>query len=120
MADLFVTSGLKAAGYEYINLDDCWALPQRDAGGNLVPDLVRFPDGIKAVADYIHSKGLKIGIYTSAGTKTCNSAGFPGALGHEYQDAALFASWGSTTSSTTTATTRASTRGSATRRCATR
>jgi alpha-galactosidase len=51
MADLFVTSGLKAAGYEYINLDDCWALPQRDADGNLVPDPVRFPNGIKAVAD---------------------------------------------------------------------
>jgi alpha-galactosidase len=94
MADLFVTSRLKDAGYEYINLDDCWALPQRDADGNLVPDPVRFPNGIKAVADYVHSKGLKIGIYTSAGTKTCNSAGFPGALGHEYQDAALFASWG--------------------------
>jgi alpha-galactosidase len=94
MADLFVTSGLKDAGYEYINLDDCWALPQRGADGNLVPDPVRFPNGIKAVADYVHSKGLKIGIYTSAGTKTCNSAGFPGALGHEYQDAALFATWG--------------------------
>jgi alpha-galactosidase len=94
MADLFVTSGLKDAGYEYINLDDCWALPQRDAQGRLVPDPVRFPNGIKAVADYVHSKGLKIGIYTSAGTKTCNSAGFPGALGHEYEDAAQFASWG--------------------------
>jgi alpha-galactosidase len=94
MADLFVTSGLKEAGYEYINLDDCWALPQRDAEGNLVPDPVRFPNGIKAVADYVHSKGLKIGIYTSAGTMTCNSAGFPGALGHEYEDARQFASWG--------------------------
>jgi alpha-galactosidase len=94
MADLFVSSGLKDAGYEYINLDDCWALPQRDAEGHLVPDPVRFPNGIKAVADYVHSKGLKIGIYTSAGTKTCNSAGFPGALGHEYEDAAQFASWG--------------------------
>ena len=94
MADLFVTSGLKDAGYEYINLDDCWALPQRDAQGRLVPDPVRFPNGIKAVADYVHAKGLKIGIYTSAGTKTCNSAGFPGALGHEYEDAAQFASWG--------------------------
>jgi alpha-galactosidase len=94
MADLFVTSGLKDAGYEYINLDDCWALPQRDAQGRLVPDPVRFPNGIKAVADYVHSKGLKIGIYTSAGTKTCNQAGFPGALGHEFEDAAQFASWG--------------------------
>jgi alpha-galactosidase len=94
MADLFVSSGLKDAGYEYVNLDDCWALPERDAEGRLVPDPVRFPNGIKAVADYVHSKGLKIGIYTSAGTKTCNQAGFPGALGHEYEDAAQFASWG--------------------------
>ncbi len=100
IADLFVSSGLKDAGYEFVNLDDCWARPQnspegsRDENGNLVPDPVRFPNGIKAVADYVHSKGLKIGIYTSAGTRTCNGAGFDGALGHEYQDAALFASWG--------------------------
>ncbi|MFF0723973.1 NPCBM/NEW2 domain-containing protein [Streptomyces sp. NPDC004134] len=94
IADIFVERGLKDAGYEYVNLDDCWALPQRDANGKLVPDPVRFPDGIKAVADYVHSKGLKIGIYTSAGTKTCNSAGFPGALGHEESDAMQFAEWG--------------------------
>ncbi|WP_438302795.1 NPCBM/NEW2 domain-containing protein [Streptomyces sp. HUAS TT11] len=94
IADLFVDEGLKAAGYQYVNLDDCWALPSRDADGKLVPDPVRFPDGIKAVADYVHSKGLKLGIYTSAGTKTCNSAGFPGALGHEYSDAQQFADWG--------------------------
>ncbi|QUQ62677.1 NPCBM/NEW2 domain-containing protein [Kutzneria sp. CA-103260] len=94
IADLFVSSGLKAAGYQYVNLDDCWALPARDAGGNLVPDPVRFPDGIKAVADYVHAKGLKFGLYSSAGTKTCNTAGFPGGLGHEKQDAALWASWG--------------------------
>jgi alpha-galactosidase len=94
IADLFVSSGLKDAGYQYVNLDDCWALPQRDAAGNLQPDPVRFPNGIKAVADYVHSKGLKLGIYSSAGTKTCNSAGFPGGLGHEQQDANLWASWG--------------------------
>jgi len=94
IADIFVERGLKDAGYEYVNLDDCWALPERDANGKLVPDPVRFPDGIKAVADYVHSKGLKIGIYTSAGTKTCNSAGFPGALGHEESDAMQFAEWG--------------------------
>jgi alpha-galactosidase len=94
IADLFVDKGLKAAGYQYVNLDDCWALPQRDSEGKLVPDPVRFPDGIKAVADYVHSKGLKLGIYTSAGTKTCNDAGFPGALGHEYSDAQQFADWG--------------------------
>ncbi|MER6983922.1 NEW3 domain-containing protein, partial [Streptomyces carpinensis] len=94
IADLFVDKGLKDAGYQYVNLDDCWALPARDANGLLVPDPVRFPHGIKAVADYVHAKGLKLGIYTSAGTKTCNSAGFPGALGHEYSDARQFADWG--------------------------
>ncbi|MEU6260716.1 NPCBM/NEW2 domain-containing protein [Streptomyces sp. NPDC047043] len=94
IADIFVEKGLKDAGYQYVNLDDCWALPSRDADGRLVPDPVRFPNGIKAVADYVHSKGLKLGIYTSAGTKTCNSAGFPGALGHEYSDARQFADWG--------------------------
>ncbi|NUP24590.1 MAG: alpha-galactosidase [Streptomyces sp.] len=94
IADIFVEKGLKDAGYEYVNLDDCWALPTRDANGKLVPDPVRFPGGIKAVADYVHAKGLKLGIYTSAGTKTCNPAGFPGALGHEYSDARQFADWG--------------------------
>ncbi|QUI30448.1 NPCBM/NEW2 domain-containing protein [Streptomyces alfalfae] len=94
IADIFVEKGLKDAGYEYVNLDDCWALPERDVNGKLVPDPKRFPQGIKAVADYVHSKGLKIGIYTSAGTKTCNSAGFPGALGHERSDAQQFAEWG--------------------------
>ncbi|MFI6643969.1 NPCBM/NEW2 domain-containing protein [Streptomyces sp. NPDC050504] len=94
IADIFVTKGLKAAGYEYVNLDDCWALPRRDANGRLVPDPARFPNGIKAVADYVHAKGLKFGIYTSAGTKTCNNAGFPGGLGHEYSDARQFADWG--------------------------
>ncbi|WBB60709.1 NPCBM/NEW2 domain-containing protein [Streptomyces sp. WMMC500] len=94
IADIFVEKGLKDAGYEYVNIDDCWALPERDANGKLVPDPVRFPDGIKAVADYVHSKGLKFGIYTSAGTKTCNQAGFPGSLGHEESDAQQFADWG--------------------------
>jgi len=94
IADLFVSRGLKTAGYQYVNIDDCWALPQRNSQGNLVSDPARFPNGIKALADYVHGKGLKFGIYTSAGTKTCNTAGFPGALGHEKQDASLFASWG--------------------------
>jgi alpha-galactosidase len=58
-----VANGMKAAGYEYVNVDDCWALPNRDANGNLVPDPVKFPHGIKAVADYVHSRGLKFGIY---------------------------------------------------------
>ncbi|MFL4902505.1 NPCBM/NEW2 domain-containing protein [Streptomyces sp. MMS24-I2-30] len=94
IADIFVAKGLKDAGYQYVNLDDCWALPSRDADGKLVPDPVRFPGGIKAVADYVHEKGLKLGVYTSAGTKTCNPAGFPGGLGHEYSDAQQFADWG--------------------------
>ncbi|WP_410633433.1 carbohydrate-binding protein [Amycolatopsis sp. cmx-4-83] len=94
IADIFVSKGLKDAGYTYVNIDDCWALPSRNPAGDLVPDPARFPHGIKALADYVHGKGLKFGIYTSAGTKTCNTAGFPGALGHEQQDANLFASWG--------------------------
>ncbi|MFF8919447.1 NPCBM/NEW2 domain-containing protein [Streptomyces sp. NPDC015032] len=94
IADIFVEKGLKDAGYQYVNLDDCWAKPQRNADGELEADPQRFPNGIKAVADYVHSKGLKIGIYTSAGTKTCDSIGLPGALGHEYSDARQFADWG--------------------------
>ncbi len=94
VADIFVAKGLKDAGYQYVNLDDCWALPQRDAAGKLVPDPRRFPNGIKALADYVHSKGLKFGIYTSAGVKTCSATGFPGALHHEKSDAQQFAAWG--------------------------
>ncbi|ARF54252.1 hypothetical protein B1H19_08630 [Streptomyces gilvosporeus] len=94
IADLLTAKGLKDAGYRYVNLDDCWALPARDGGGRLVPDPKRFPHGLKAVADYVHAKGLKFGIYTSAGTKTCNENGFPGALGHETSDARQFADWG--------------------------
>lgn len=94
IADIFVEKGLKDAGYQFVNLDDCWAKPQRNADGKLEADPARFPNGIKAVADYVHSKGLKLGIYTSAGTKTCDSVGLPGALGHEYSDAQQFADWG--------------------------
>jgi alpha-galactosidase len=95
VADSFVSLGLKSAGYKYVNIDDCWAEPARDSSGNLVPNHTRFPSGIKALADYVHSKGLKFGIYTSAGTKTCNgTGGFPGGLNNEQRDANLFASWG--------------------------
>ncbi|MFI6062902.1 NPCBM/NEW2 domain-containing protein [Streptomyces sp. NPDC051286] len=93
IADIFVEKGLKDAGYQYVNLDDCWAKPQRNADGKLEADPVRFPNGIKAVADYVHSKGLRLGIYTSAGTRTCEGT-MPGALGHEYSDAQQFADWG--------------------------
>jgi alpha-galactosidase len=93
-ADALVRTGLAAAGYRYVNLDDCWAAPERDAGGSLVADPVRFPSGIAALADHVHRRGLLLGIYTSAGTRTCAAAGFPGALGHEQQDAATFAAWG--------------------------
>jgi alpha-galactosidase len=91
-ADFFVSSGLKDAGYKYVNIDDCWLEKSRSADGHLVPDPVKFPDGIKGTADYVHSKGLKIGIYEDAGTKTC--AGYPGSLGHEQTDADDFAAWG--------------------------
>jgi alpha-galactosidase len=91
-AQAMVSSGMKAAGYEYINIDDAWMDTVRDAQGRLQPDPKRFPHGIKALADYVHSLGLKIGIYESAGTKTC--AGFPGSLHHEKTDAESFAKWG--------------------------
>ncbi len=91
-ADFFVSSGMKAAGYRYVNIDDCWLTHQRDAQGRLVPDPAKFPDGIKGTADYVHSKGLKLGIYEDAGTQTC--AGYPGSLGHEKIDAQTFADWG--------------------------
>ncbi|WP_037914577.1 glycoside hydrolase family 27 protein [Actinacidiphila yeochonensis] len=91
-ADYLVSSGLKDDGYTYVNIDDCWLTKSRDASGNLVPDPAKFPDGIKGTADYVHAKGLKLGIYEDAGTATC--AGYPGSLGHEQQDAASFAAWG--------------------------
>ncbi|XWS68399.1 hypothetical protein CRYUN_Cryun04dG0086700 [Craigia yunnanensis] len=92
-ADAMVSSGLSALGYEYINLDDCWAELNRDSKDNLVPKASLFPSGMKALADYVHNKGLKIGIYADAGTLTCSKK-MPGSLGHEQQDANTFASWG--------------------------
>jgi alpha-galactosidase len=91
MADAVVKSGMKDAGYQYVNIDDCWQV-NRDANGNIVADPQRFPRGMKAVGDYIHSLGLKFGVYSDAGSKTC--AGRPGGLGHEYQDAIQYAAWG--------------------------
>jgi alpha-galactosidase len=90
-ADAMVLSGMKDAGYQYVVIDDCWQIA-RDSLGFIVADPQRFPSGIKALADYIHSKGLKFGIYSCAGDKTC--AGRPGSRGHEYQDALMYAKWG--------------------------
>lgn len=92
VADIFVSEGYKDAGYEYIVIDDCWSLKERDQNGNLVVDPVKFPSGMKALADYIHAKGLKFGMYSCVGTHTC--AGYPGSFEHEFQDAQLFAEWG--------------------------
>ncbi|GAA0140249.1 galactosidase [Lithospermum erythrorhizon] len=92
-ADALVSTGLAAAGYHYVNLDDCWAELNRDSKGNFVPKKSTFPSGIKALADYVHSKGLKLGIYSDAGSQTCSKT-MPGSLGYEEQDAKTFASWG--------------------------
>jgi alpha-galactosidase len=89
IADSMVSSGMKDAGFTYIVLDDGWMAMERNANGDLVPDPVKFPNGIKAVADYVHAKGLKFGLYNCAGTKTC--AGYPGTRGYEYQDARFYA-----------------------------
>ncbi|GAA3573007.1 hypothetical protein GCM10022222_66580 [Amycolatopsis ultiminotia] len=92
-ADALVSSGLEDAGYQYVNIDDCWAEQNRNAEGRFEPNHERFPHGIKALADYVHGKGLKLGIYTSAGTMTCANT-MPGALDHEDVDAQTFADWG--------------------------
>jgi alpha-galactosidase len=91
-ADIMVSSGMRDAGYTYVNIDDCWMTGSRSSSGQLVPDPSKFPHGISGVAAYVHGKGLKLGIYESAGTTTCQ--GFPGSIGHEQTDANTFASWG--------------------------
>ncbi|MET7420936.1 NPCBM/NEW2 domain-containing protein [Dactylosporangium sp. NPDC005555] len=91
-ADAMVSTGLRASGYTYVNIDDCWMAPTRDAQGRLRPDPTRFPGGIAAIADYVHARGLKLGIYSSAGTATCQ--GLPASLDHEVTDAQTWASWG--------------------------
>jgi alpha-galactosidase len=90
-ADAMVKTGMKDAGYEYVVIDDCWQI-SRDKDGNIVPDPERFPNGVKPVADYVHSLGLKFGLYSDAGTKTCQ--GRPGSRGYEFQDARQYAAWG--------------------------
>ena len=91
MADAMAASGMADAGYEYIVIDDCWQV-DRDADGNIVPDPERFPSGMKALADYIHGLGLKFGLYSCAGSYTCQ--GRPGSKGHQFQDALQYAKWG--------------------------
>jgi alpha-galactosidase len=91
VADAMVSSGMKDAGYEYVVIDDCWH-GKRDDNGFITADPDRFPSGMKALADYIHSKGLKFGIYSDAGRMTCGKR--PGSQGHEYQDALTYARWG--------------------------
>ena len=91
IADALVRTGMKDAGYQYIVIDDCWQV-DRDSQGNIIPDAKRFPSGMKALADYVHAKGLKFGLYSDAGTLTCQKR--PGGRGYEFQDARQYAAWG--------------------------
>ncbi|HEV8244373.1 MAG TPA: glycoside hydrolase family 27 protein, partial [Polyangiaceae bacterium] len=91
VADALVESGMKDAGYEFVNIDDCWQT-SRAGDGTIVADPDRFPSGIQALADYVHGKGLKLGVYSDRGTTTC--AGRPGSQDHETQDADTYAAWG--------------------------
>ena len=91
VADAMLSSGMKDAGYQYIVIDDCWQVG-RDKSGTIVPDPERFKGGMKALADYVHSKGLKFGLYSDAGAKTCE--GRPGSSGFEVEDARQYAAWG--------------------------
>jgi alpha-galactosidase len=91
MADAMVESGMKDAGYEYIIIDDCWQV-DRDSSGNILPDPERFPSGMAELAGYIHSRGLKFGLYSCAGSRTCQ--GRPGSRGYQFQDARQYAVWG--------------------------
>ncbi len=92
MADKMVEDGYLEAGYEYLVIDDCWSLKERGTNGRMIPDPDKFPNGMKAVADYVHSKGLKFGMYSCAGVRTC--CGFPGSYDYEFLDARTFAEWG--------------------------
>ncbi|MFW6277600.1 MAG: glycoside hydrolase family 27 protein [Prolixibacteraceae bacterium] len=91
IADAMVNSGMKDAGYEYVVIDDCWQV-DREEDGTIIADPEKFPSGMKALADYVHSKGLKFGIYSDAGTMTCQKR--PGSRGYEFQDARTYAEWG--------------------------
>lgn len=90
--DSMKEQGLLEAGYEYVVIDDCWSMKERNSEGKLVADPEKFPNGIKALADYIHEKGFKFGMYSCCGTRTC--ANYPGSFEHEFEDAKQFADWG--------------------------
>src|SRR6185369_60279 len=92
-AAVIVAKGMKAAGYQFVNIDDC-GLSGRDDYGMAVANASKFPNGIKPVADYVHSLGLKQGVYSDRGTNTCAGLNSPGSYGHEYIDAMTYASWG--------------------------
>jgi len=91
-ADAFLDTGLKDAGYRYVVIDDCWSLRERGPDGRIVADPGKFPSGMKALADYVHAKGLRFGMYSCVGTQTC--AGYPGSFANEELDARTFAEWG--------------------------
>ena len=91
-ADVMVESGLRDAGYQYLVIDDTWTEQRRDKNHHLIPDLEKFPNGIKPIADYLHQRGLKLGIYSCVGSMTCTK--HPGSYEHEFIDAADFAAWG--------------------------
>ena len=90
-ADAMVDTGMRDAGYRYVVIDDCWSEKQRDGSGDLVPDRAKFPHGMNWLADHAHERGLRFGMYTDAGTKTC--AGYPASLAYEFRDARRFAEW---------------------------
>jgi alpha-galactosidase len=91
-ASAMVETGMRDAGYRYVVIDDGWMAPERDRHGDFVPHPDRFPHGIRALSEYVHSLGLRFGIYTDAGTNTCE--GLPASLGYEFRDARTFAEWG--------------------------
>lgn len=90
-ADLMVSTGLAAKGYKFINLDDCWQIARNATTKEIIEDKTKFPSGMAALGEYIHSKGLLFGLYSDAGFKTC--AGRPGSLGYETEDANTYAKW---------------------------
>lgn len=90
-ADLMVSTGLAAKGYRYINLDDCWQVDRNATTKEIIEDKIKFPSGMAALGEYIHSKGLLYGLYSDAGYKTCE--GRPGSLGYETVDANTYAKW---------------------------